>query len=381
MTYQRPQEQDPNAWRQWIEPYSGNVAPLNNRQTQIKAKLRTLEDVKPVLTSRYLVKGWLDREASSVLYGESNVGKTFFALDLSLHVAAGMDWHGAKIGAASGPVVYVASEGGSGIKNRIAAVRQNAPDLFEAAKGNFLLLAETLDLCTSADAEALANQIVQDCENASLVVVDTLARSMGGGDENSAKDMSLFVRAIDLIRERTKAHVLVIHHSGKESSKGARGSSALRAAVDSEIELTREGKVIQAETKKQRDMETGKLFAYTLQGVTIGRDEDGEEVTSAVVQVTEPVTKKPKLSGQAEIALQAFGDALADHGAVKTGEAYPPNVQCVSLEHWREYCDRHSLSTSEQPSAKRKAFFTAKGKLQEKKIIRIVDGYAWRADQ
>lgn len=381
MTYQRPQDHDPNAWRHWVDTYPVKVTPLNNRQTQIKAKLRSLEDVQPVLTSRYLVKGWLDREASSVLYGESNVGKTFFALDLSLHVAAGMDWHGAKIGAASGPVVYVASEGGSGIKNRIAAVRQKSPELFEAAKGNFYLLAETLDLCTSEDAQALANQIAQECSTASLVVIDTLARSMGGGDENSAKDMSLFVRAVDLIRERTKAHVLVIHHSGKESSKGARGSSALRAAVDSEIELTREGKVIQAETKKQRDMETGKLFAYTLQGVTIGRDEDGEEVTSAVVEVTEPVAKKPKLSGQQDIAMKAFGDALYKHGEVRSGDMFPNNRQCITVAHWREYCDRHSLSSGDGESSKRTAFHKVKTALQNKGIVCIVDDYVWRAGE
>lgn len=381
MTFQRPQEQDPNAWLHWVDSYPVKAAPLDARQNQIRAKLRSLEDVQPVLTSRYLVKGWLDREASSVLYGESNVGKTFFALDLSLHVAAGMDWHGAKIGAASGPVVYVASEGGSGIKNRIAAVRHNSPDLFEAAKGNFYLLAETLDLCTSADAEALANQIVQECGAASLVIVDTLARSMGGGDENSAKDMSLFVRAVDLIRERTKAHVMVIHHSGKESSKGARGSSALRAAVDSEIELTRDGKVIQAETRKQRDMETGKLFAYTLQGVTIGRDEDGEEVTSAIVNPTKPVARKPKLTGQQDIAMQAFGDALAKHGEVKAGDMFPDNRQCITVACWREYCDRHSLSSGEGESSKRTAFHKVKTTLQNKGIVRIVDDYVWRAGE
>jgi hypothetical protein len=358
---------------------AGYIVPKSKtRAADLSLQLKPIYEIKPVLSSRYLVKGWLDRGTLSVVYGESNVGKTFFALDLALHVAAAKQWHGSKVRdwrACPGSVVYVAGEGGAGINNRIEAIRRDRPDL---ADTGFLLLSTTLDLCTSEDAQHLVDALSDEVPP-SLIVIDTLARSMGNGDENTAKDMGAFVRSVDFLREKTGAHVMVIHHSGKDTSKGARGSGSLRAAADTEIELTRDGAVILAETKKQRDMTCGAVFAYTLKGVFLGTDEDGDPVTSAVVEPTEaPAKRAPRLKGQALIAMQAFGDALAAHGEVKHGEEFPPNRQCVSLDHWREACDRHHLTDGGSDSAARQAFGRAWKLLQEKETIRVIDGFAWR---
>lgn len=349
---------------------------LVDRAAALASKLRPLGEIHSVIDSKYLVKGWLDRGAFSVIYGESNVGKTFFALDLALHVAAGHMWHGSKI--EQGAVIYIAGEGGSGIQNRIEAVKLENPDLFAAAKGSFHLLAETLDLSGETDADALGKAVNE--ATPTLIVVDTLARAMGAGDENTATDMGRFVRNIDAIREATGAHVMVIHHSGKDASKGARGSSALRAAVDTEIALTRSDNVIMAETRKQRDMPCDNVFAYILRSVFLGTDSDGDAVTSAVVEEAEPVKKKVRLSGQQEIALQALADAMAHHGEKKLGDMFPQNRRCVPLARWSEYCDRHSLSGGASSSAKRKAFFSAKNALQEKGLIRVVDNYVWKCE-
>jgi hypothetical protein len=209
-----------------------------------------------------------------------------------------------------------------------------------------------------------------------LIIIDTLARAMGGGDENSGQDMGALIRNVDLIRERTGAHVMLIHHSGKDTSRGARGHSSLRAAADTEIELTRSGEVVMAEAKKQRDVSVLGRFAYTLLPVTIGQDGDGDDVTSAVVEPTEPVVRKPKLPGQAVVALQALDDALAQYGEKKTGELFPGNRQCVSIERWREFCDRRQLSGGD--SAQRKAFHDAKTRLQNGGFICVQDGFVWR---
>ena len=362
---------------------------LRPRAQDLLGLLHKFSDINPVLTDRYLVKGWLDRGASSVLYGESNVGKTFFALDLAMHVAARQHWHGNLVQKKgehhAGPVVYVAGEGGAGIRNRIAAIRTHRGDLWEGIDlyDSFYLLPTTLDLCTSTDAAHLADVLVRVWPKPpSLIVIDTLARSMGNGDENTAKDMGAFVRSVDFLREKTGAHVMVIHHSGKDASKGARGSGSLRGAVDTEIELTRDGDTILAETKKQRDMPTGATFAYKLRGVLIGHDEDGDAVTTAIVEEADaPAKRAPRLKGQALIAMQAFGDALAAHGAVKHGEDFPPNRQCVSLDHWREACDRHHLTSGEGESSKRTAFHKNWKALQEKGVIRVIDGFAWRCEE
>lgn len=361
---------------------------LNSRANDLSCAIRSLNAIKPALRSQYLVKGWLDRGALSVVYGESNVGKTFFAMDLALHVAAGEDWHGSRVPSGkkwAGPVLYVACEGGRGINNRIEAMRHARPDLIEKINaiedGAFGLLSEPLDLCTSDDADHLIDAIRDGWDNGlALIVIDTLARTMGGGDENTAKDMGQFVRSIDRLRAETGAHVMVIHHSGKDASKGARGSGSLRAAADTEIELTRDGDVILAEQRKQRDMICEGVFAYRLKSVFLGIDDDGDNVTSAVVEVAEVTIRKPKarLSGTDKIGMEALSDALAAHGEVKHGDQFPRSRQCVPLERWREFCDRHSLSSGEGESSKRTAFHKLKNRLQDKEIVRIVDGFVWR---
>lgn len=359
--------------------------PILGRAADISAAIRPSSRIKPALRSRYLIKGWLDRGASSVIYGESNVGKTFFALDLALHLAAGHDWRGSRVPSGEkwiGPVLYIAAEGGTGINNRIEAMRREHPDMMAEIdeSGSFLLLSEALDLCTSDDAQYLLDAIssTMSDQRPSLIVVDTLARTMGDGDENTAQHMGMFIRNIDMLRKETGAHVMVIHHSGKDASKGARGSGSLRAAVDTEIELTRANGVVMAEARKQRDMACDGLFAYRLKSVFLGMDEDGDKVTSAVVEATDPIKRQVKLNGTDKIALQAFDDCMRDHGQKKTSDSYPRNRHCIPLERWREYCDRHSLSSGESDSAKRKAFFTVKNRLNEKEVIRIVDGWAWR---
>ncbi|MDS9467932.1 helicase RepA family protein [Paracoccus sp. MBLB3053] len=361
-----------------------SYANLTGRALDLSGAIRPLHKIKPVLKSRYLVKGWLDRGASSVIYGESNVGKTFFALDLALHVAAGEDWHGNRVPTGekwAGPVIYVACEGGSGINNRIEAMRRDKPKLMERIEDNsdFALLPAPLDLCTSEDASYLIDAIREVVDQMpSLIVVDTLARTMGAGDENTAQDMGMFIKSIDLLREATGAHVMVIHHSGKDASKGARGSGSLRAAVDTEIELTRTDDVVTAEARKQRDMPCDGVFAYRLKGVFLGHDEDGDKVTSAVVEATEAPAKRVRLNGSDKIALQALSDAIAQHGKVMHSDMFPANRQVVSVENWREMCDRHSLSAGDSPSAARTAFGRVRTRLQDREQIRIVDNYVWR---
>lgn len=359
-----------------------SVSGLSARAQAIDDAVECLAEIKPQLEAKYLVKGWLDQGGLSVVYGESNVGKSFFALDLAMHVAGpetAKGWHGCKV--RPGWALYLAAEGGHGIRNRLAAMREAMPELTRIAEeeGSFCMLPMSLDFHAEEDAQALVDVVEgMSGSGVDLIVIDTLARTMGSGDENTAKDMGTFIQNIDHIRERLRAHVMVIHHSGKDTTKGARGSGSLRAAVDTEIELTRSGTVIMAEVRKQRDGETGGVFAYTLKTIALGVDEDGDQVTSAVVVPTEPVKKTPKLSSQQSIALQAFGDALAHHGEKKYGSDFPDNRQCISLGTWRDFCDRHSLSSGESDSAKRKAFHSVKSALQNKGLIRIFDDFVWR---
>lgn len=235
-------------------------------------------DLPLVLDRPYVVKGWLDRGALSVVYGDANVGKSFWAIDLAAHVHKGFPWAGRKVKA--GQVLYIAAEGGALFNNRLHAaqagfmVLQCEPIRFGHRNGDGAPLAEAVEHLMR----------VQGVEFA-LIIVDTLARVMGGADENTAPDIAGLLADLDHLRG-TGAHVMLIHHSGKDVDRGARGHSSLRAAVDTEIQLTvdKDTKERVARITKQRDGESGLEGRFTLDQVTLGRDSDGDPVTTCIVR-------------------------------------------------------------------------------------------------
>lgn len=350
------------------------ITPNPSRASEIETRLLSLSAIEAVLTSNYMVKAWLDRNCLSMLYGPSNAGKTFVALDIAMHIAAGKPWRGLRVN--GGPVLYIAAEGGAGIRNRLAAIKRDRPEM---ANAPFHLLPLGLDLHGQGDALAVCE--IMPCDKPALVVIDTLARSMGAGDENTAKDAAQFVRNCDLIREATGAHVMVIHHTGKDVERGARGSYAFKGAVDDEIEITSEGEII---NRKARDREQPQSLHFALRQVTRGIDEDGDPVTSAVVDVAEPPKPERKpLRGRDEVALQALHDALEEHGEKRGGNLYPHNRKVVHVHKWREACAKHGLaSTSDddpkkKADAERKAFTRAKERLMDLDAARVVCDHAW----
>lgn len=346
-----------------------NFGDHGGRSRALEHRLVSLGAIEPVLTSNYMVKGWLDRNCLSMLYGPSNAGKTFVALDMAMHIAAGEPWRGLRVN--GGPVLYIAAEGGAGIRNRLAAIKLDKPDMADAP---FTLLPTGLDLHGSTDAVAVCE--IMPGNNPALVVIDTLARSMGAGDENTAKDAAMFVRNCDVIREATGAHVMVIHHTGKDEDRGARGSSALRAAVDNEIQVTANGEII---SQKQRDQEPPKPLYFKLRSVVLGVDEDGDEVTSAVVDEADPPKKEAKpLTGRDEVALNALCEALGEHGETKGGENYPANLKTVHVDRWRDACAQHGLTTGGSDSAARVAFKRAKDRLIDLNRVRQWGDLVWQ---
>jgi RecA-family ATPase len=200
-----------------------------------------------------LIEGLLDAGAMSVIYGDSNSGKTFIALDLAFHVSTGTPWN--DRGVKRGLVVYVAAEGGTRIRKRLAALKKRHRP---PAAPLFALVRYPIDL-RSSDAnlkELLA--LIRAAEDESgekcvWVIVDTLSRAMAGGDENSPVDMGRIVLAADTIRHETGAHFSYVHHTGKDAARGARGHSLLRAGTDTEAEVA-QGTL---SATKQRDMEGG----------------------------------------------------------------------------------------------------------------------------
>ncbi len=340
------------------------------RSKVLKQQIVAFKEIKPCLDASYLVQGWLGDGGLSVLFGPSNSGKTFVTLDLTMHVASGIAWRGQKIKA--GPVIYVAAEGGTGIHNRLSAIREAKPEL--SAREGFYLLPTSLDLHGVDDASAVC--LAMPRAQIALIVIDTMARSMGAGDENSSRDVSQFVANLDVIRARTGAHVLVVHHSGKNADAGARGSSALRAAIDTEIAIT-DGKI---SCIKQRDMKLPDRLFFDLETVELGFDQDGDVVTSAVVVSADSsaTTTKP-LTGQDKVAAQALSEALSRHGLKQAGGNFPLGCTVVLLSDWKEQCIASELTKVDAHlDTKRTAFGRAKRRLLDRGYIEVCGDYVWK---
>ncbi|NLX17355.1 MAG: AAA family ATPase, partial [Ramlibacter sp.] len=189
-------------------------------------------DFSGVADKGWYVKGVLPRAELAVLYGESGSGKTFAVLDLAMAVARGVAWRGLRV--KQGRVVYVAAEGGGGFRKRLKAYAQHQG--IDLAEVPFGVIHAAPNMLAKTDALDVAKAI-KAFGGADLVIVDTFAQVTPGGNENSGEDVGLALTHLKGIHRASGALVLLVHHSGKDASKGARGWSGLRAAVDVELEV------------------------------------------------------------------------------------------------------------------------------------------------
>jgi hypothetical protein len=336
-------------------------------------------DIKPALDADDFVEGLLTTTSLTVVYGEPGSGKTFWVLDLALHVAAGMLWHGRQVD--QGAVIYLALEGGSGIRNRITAARTR---LGLQANTPMILVQSPVDLRTSdADVAKVVATIRTHAHRLGmpvrLVVVDTLARAFGGGNENASEDMGALVANSDMIRDQTKACVLYIHHCGKDAARGSRGHSSLKAATDTEIEVTCCEKVSTARVGRQRDLEGGDRFAFQLEQVALGTNKRGKPVTSCVVVAVDapaaPDAGTP-LTDNEKIALRTLDQAMKADGLRATVSDDGTERSVVREADWRNWFYREGMPGAER-KAKEKAFKRAVDSLLAKGRIGSRDDFVW----
>lgn len=348
--------------------------------------LEWFDDIEPSLGNAYLVKGVLDAGTMSVIYGPSNSGKTFFALDLAYHIALGAEWRGRRVTQAS--VLYLAAEGGRGVLNRVYALKQEhgVQDVPMAVKRAGLdLLHDQADLLHITE---LAAQVKSKLPDAPLVIViDTLSRIMAGGDENSAADMTALIRNIDAIRQASEAHVILVHHTGKDTAKGARGHSSLRAATDTEIEVANDNGARAALVMKQRDNQGGETFAFSLKSVSLGFDQDGDEVTSCVVEVADEseyqsAQKSARgIGGNQKIILDTFDQMIGEgYGSPNPGGVGfpdPGQFMCVRLDDLRRHSEGKFTSKNKRGtwSDAWKALSGPRG------VLCIASDLVWRTDK
>ena len=227
---------------------------------------------------QWYIKGLLPKAGLAMIYGESGAGKSFFVLDIICAIARGIDWCGHKVQQAE--VVYIAAEGVGGVRNRLNAYANHYGISLDDLPVGIIRNAPDL---RSDDYKLLVQRIIDD-GGANIIVVDTLAQASPGANENASEDMGKVINRCKLLHEMTGALVLLIHHSGKDSTRGARGWSGIKGALDAEIEVIQDKNGRKARVTKQKDGESGKEFHFTLHSIVLGSDEDGDPVTSCVVE-------------------------------------------------------------------------------------------------
>jgi phage/plasmid primase-like uncharacterized protein len=262
----------------------------------------------------WLVKHWLQAHALIMVHGPSGGGKTFAVLDWCLRLASGMsDWCGHRIHA--GPVIYLAGEGHHGLRGRIAAWKQH----HRAGKLAMHMSASGCDLNTATGLHKAIDAIRTLPDAPKIIVVDTLHRFLAG-DENSAQDAKTMLDACAHLMREFHAAVLLVHHTGvsEESQHRARGSSAWRGALDIEISVVPgdESRPMELIQRKSKDAELAKPVYLKLQSVAIDgwMDEDGEQVTSAIV-VQDDAPIKPVKDTRLSDAIKLWSAAWWHAGA------------------------------------------------------------------
>ena len=335
-----------------------------------------------------------DGEGAGTTYGAPGSAKSFLMLDMMVAMARtdaerSEYWHGFRLTEKPVPCVYVVAEGVSGARKRYRAILQHlgltdADVLLEFVDTAVnLLTQDTDDLITAIrdTAERLGKP--------GFICLDTLAGTMAGGDENSGQDMGLYLSNVRRLAAAFKCFCMIVHHSGKDATRGARGHSSLKGNIDVELEVTRDdpddwrcNRTLHC--RKLRDDGDGEAIGFRLERVVLGQNKYGKDVTSCVVIPTKAapvgIRRKPP-TPTARHALRVLTEVIADHGQRQSATAtIPAGVLAVTFDEWRQ---RYYLRVGDDGSADpnretaRKYFTRARKELSERGLIGISGATVW----
>ncbi len=229
-----------------------------------------------------LIEGLLVMGSLTVTYGDSNSGKTFWALAMAAHIAMGRDFCGRKVD--PGLVVYLASEAPGSIRSRMQAMKR----YYDHDLSDLVMVPLPMNFY---EGDEDANDVIDLVQAVSelkgkpvrLIVGDTLARMSAGANENSGEDMGPVMARFDRVAQSTKAALHIIHHNGKDQAKGARGWSGIRAHIDTEIEVAEKDGIRSASVTKQRELPgKGEAIYFRLEVIEMGTTKFGKPATTCV---------------------------------------------------------------------------------------------------
>ena len=343
-----------------------------NGNTVERFLVRTAGDFSQGASPSWIIRGVLPRAELAVIYGQSGSGKSFLALDLCSAITRGVAWRERRT--ERGRVVYVCAEGAGGYRKRLLAyARGHGVELCELPD----VIGDAPNLLDPKDAALLTRSIVQ-WGRVDVVVVDTLSATAPGGNENSGEDMGRVLSHCKLLHGKTGALVVLIHHSGKDETKGARGWSGLRAAADAEIEVTRTGDYRAASVTKMKDGEDGAAWNFKLKPIILGVDDYGDEESSCIVehieQAESPVVVKAKPTGKNQVPLYEVLKVMAPSGSVDYDDLVAGYIRKMPRGEGRDNRKRDAKRALEELIAKKLAFMHGDDRVSLTTSIKLDDG-------
>tara|TARA_R110002126_G_scaffold113185_2_gene251610 strand:- start:265 stop:1374 length:1110 start_codon:yes stop_codon:yes gene_type:complete len=303
------------------------------------------------LSSKYnapdeLIQDMIVRKSQSMLFGDSNSGKTFYALSMAHSICEGVPFMGKQV--EKGAVIYLATESPSSVISRVQAIK----DYHSCKMANLFIVQVPINFFTSdqhaTEVIALVRQIETDTgSKVNLVIGDTLARMTAGANENSGEDMVPILQRLDSVVYEANTAFLTIHHSGKDASRGARGSSTIRAHIDTEIYVVEENLQRTATITKQRELPSkGVEIPFKLDVVEMGISKFGENVSTCVAvfddeERVQKVKKDSKIDKHKKLLERAWWSGGAEVRPLNGG-----NVPYVSISAFKEMLRNDGLKDS-----------------------------------
>ncbi len=254
-------------------------AVMFDSETPAKHLFQDLTDMK-ISAGGWLLKGLLKSNEYSLFFGAPGSRKSFVLLDIALHISNGLDW-GGHITKESPTVLYLVGEGQGGINLRLKAAskRHNLPH-------NRILVSKLPGALMCEDSTRLIANAIEDIEGPVWLIVDTLHRNMGDGDESSSKDFGNILNNLDVHIKSLGTSVSIVHHVGHGNTDRSRGSSAIRGSLDSEFLVEKDGTMTNIICKKMKDALEPSPISLESHVEILGIDEDGDDITSLSLTVS-----------------------------------------------------------------------------------------------
>lgn len=369
-----------------IESQNFTLSNQSNPSAKVKSGkfsfLHVSEIIDAIRPSAWLIKKYLEQHSMALIFGAPASGKSFIAIDMACSIATGTAYHGQKV--TQGAVFYIAGEGTNNIRKRLKA--------WEATKG--ISLSQYPLYVSSCPAQFYDENAAQEVEQAietlshdsgvkpALIVIDTLARNIGAGDENQTKDMNIFVSHVDAVKDRWQATALIVHHTGLQEQNRARGSSVLKAALDHEFHVIKEKDSIKFTCTKMKDSKEPEAIHFDMIEVKTGIiDDEGEEETSCILQKSWMDNFVKSVAGQPKKLLELIQDEVDLSGELLSPNKKIQSVLCVKMDVLKDIFKTSGIVVSDKPDNIMKGFKRSIQSLKDSGLIDFTDDYIWLTDK